>query len=374
MKKHTFIVLGGYGEMGQVIVRDLFETTKDRIFVAGRDPKKAQAFAKSFRGNRIRGFGVDVQNEKSLVRLLKKGDVVINAVQYYFNLDVMKAALKARISYIDLGGLFHMTRKQLKLHRAFQKAGVLAILGCGATPGITNIMAAYGAEFLDRISEIHVKFAGKDFTTYNQPFVLPYSAQTLFDEFNMKAAVFRKGKWKMVKALSEGIYENFPPPIGKVFCMNTLHSELATFPLIFRSKGIRECTFKGGFDISFVKIIQTFYQMKSRSLAISILNSFLPKPESQIKDFEDLRVTLKGQKNGKNKTIILDCFVKSKPKWNAGAGTVDTAVSPSIIAQMIVQDRIQKKKGVFPPETCIPSLPFFQELAKRDIKVSLKKI
>jgi saccharopine dehydrogenase (NAD+, L-lysine-forming) len=50
------------------------------------------------------------------VKVIKDADVVVNGVQYYFNIDVMKACLKAKVPYIDFGGLYHMTLKQLELN------------------------------------------------------------------------------------------------------------------------------------------------------------------------------------------------------------------------------------------------------------------
>ncbi|MDH7606892.1 MAG: saccharopine dehydrogenase NADP-binding domain-containing protein [Candidatus Bathyarchaeota archaeon] len=59
---------------------------------------------------------VDVKNIEETVKVIKDADVVVNGVQYYFNIDVMKACLKAKVPYIDFGGLYHMTLKQLELN------------------------------------------------------------------------------------------------------------------------------------------------------------------------------------------------------------------------------------------------------------------
>src|SRR3989344_7434015 len=140
MKK--FIVLGGYGAMGSICVRDLYDSCKDcEIIIAGRDLVKAKHYANSFNNKRVKYAQVDVTNINSTASLLKNADVCINCVQYYYNLHVMKACLKAKSNYLDLGGLFHMTRKQLKLHNRFKKINKVAILGCGSTPGTTNILA-----------------------------------------------------------------------------------------------------------------------------------------------------------------------------------------------------------------------------------------
>lgn len=370
----TYLILGGYGEMGRVTAHDLFETSKGTIVIAGHDAKKAHEFAKSFKSPRVQWAKVDIANQSQLVKLLRGKSVCINSTNYYFNLSVMKACLKAHVPYLDLGGLFHMTRKQLKLHSLFKKNRLTAVLGCGATPGITNIMAAYGSRFLDKIRGIHVKFGGKDFTQYNMPFVLPYSAQTIFDEFTMKAAKLIHGKMRMIQPWSDPTVENFPKPVGKTLCGSVLHSELTTFPNSFPE--IHECSFQGGFGESFVAFIkgliaQGFTQEPYRAWTVEFLNKFMPKPKMKIKDIEILRVTLLGIKNGKKKKVTVDCVAKSITRWNAPAGTVDTAVPPSIIAQMIANGKIHAH-GVLPPESCVEPEEFFRELRKRGMKVNMR--
>lgn len=361
----TYCVLGGYGEMGKVIVRDLFETTRDIIIVAGHDIKKARFFANSFKNPRVKAHAVDVANLPALAKFLKKKSVCINSTNYYFNLHVMRACLKAKTPYLDLGGLYHMTKKQLKLHSLFKKNRLTAVVGCGATPGITNIAALYGAKFFDRIGDIHVKFAGADFTNYKMPFVLPYSAQTLIDEFSMKAAVLENGRIKMKPAMSDEKIEFFPKPVGKARCGNILHSELATFPISFKNKGLKNCTFKGSFGKEFTAL---FKMLVSKKLTADFFNHFLPPSHVKIRNLEYLRVTLAGEKNGRKKKITIDALAKSNPRWNAPAGTVDTAVPPSIIAQMIVNGKIAQR-GVLPPEQCIDPPAFFKELKKRKIEI-----
>lgn len=381
----NYVVLGGYGEMGQFTVRDLFEhaersvASSPIIWIVGRDVRKAAKFANSFHSNRVKWKAIDVSDINELAKFLKEKSICINSTQYYFNLHVMRACLKAHVPYVDLGGLFHMTKKQLKLHEKFKKAGLTAVLGCGATPGITNVMANYGASLLDRVSEIHVKFSGADFTKYKQPFVLPYSAETLFDEFSMKAAKLVKGKMKMVQPFSDEEYEIFSKPVGKSLCGSVLHSELATFPSSFKNRGLRECSFKGSFGDEFTQFFKLliklgFSKEPYRKWTVKFLDNFLPPTQrkAEVKDLEILRVTLIGLKNGKRKKIVVDCHAKSNPRWNAAAGTVDTAVPPSIIAQMVVKGFV-KKAGVYPPEQIVPSLEFFKELRKRGILVKTSR-
>ncbi|HSP07309.1 MAG TPA: saccharopine dehydrogenase NADP-binding domain-containing protein, partial [Acidobacteriota bacterium] len=128
-------ILGASGAMAAVTLRDLLEFVPDvRITAADTRPL---ALADS----RIRQVTVDVRDIDATARILEGHDVVINAVTYYLNVPVMQAALKARVPYVDLGGLYHGSRKQFELHEDVVQAGVTALLGMGSTPGITNVMA-----------------------------------------------------------------------------------------------------------------------------------------------------------------------------------------------------------------------------------------
>lgn len=354
--------------MGKIAVIDLFETTKDEIIAAGHDLQKAKEFASSFNSRRVKAKQVDVSNIQKTAAVLKGANVAINCVQYQFNLHVMRACLKANAHYVDLGGLFHMTLKQLKLDSAFKKKNLTAILGCGATPGITNVLAAYGAEFFDTIKSIHVQFADADYTKYDLPFVVPYSPLTIIEEFSKRPAVFQNGKMRFVQPLSGREIISFPKPVGKVSCFYTLHSEVATFPISFKNKGIKNCSFRGGFDDSLLVPIKNIMDSSaSVKDAVRILNQFLPTKQLKYDDVELLRVEITGKKNGRKKKTAFYCKSKTNKKWNIAAGSWNTGTPPSIAAQMIANGIITKR-GVLPPERCVPPQKFFKELAKRNMR------
>lgn len=367
-----YIVLGGYGIIGKAVVDDLFHSNKNsEIIISGRDLKKAEDYTLTFKSNRVRARKIDINNEKQLVNLLKRTDVCVNCLQYEFNVQVMKACVKAKTNYLDLGGLVHETKKQLKLNNEFKKIGKIAILGCGGTPGITNVMAGYASKILSKINSIEITFADKDETKYNQSFVLPYSFKTLVDEYTLKPAVFKNGKIYFAKPYSGFKNYDFGKEFGKQKGFYTLHSELATFPDSFKNKGLKNCEFRVTFPQEFNEIIETLIELgftskkinfknkeiKSLDITSKIMERNLPKPNTKIKDKELIRVIF-------NKDLIMDCITTSNNKYSAGV--LDTAVPCSIIAQFF-KDNFPS--GVYPPEKIIPPEKFFKELKKRKIFV-----
>ncbi|HET8910664.1 MAG TPA: saccharopine dehydrogenase NADP-binding domain-containing protein, partial [Ktedonobacteraceae bacterium] len=136
------IVLGGAGAMGRIAVRTLTEYQDiDQITIADYNEARAHEVAAALNCSRVTVKQIDVTNEERLALLLRGADVVLNAVEYVFNQPVLRACIKEKVHYADLGGLFHMTRKLLDMNAEVEAAGITAILGMGGTPGVTNILA-----------------------------------------------------------------------------------------------------------------------------------------------------------------------------------------------------------------------------------------
>jgi len=369
-----FVVLGGYGIIGKAVVSDLFKYTKDEIIIAGRDLAKAKKYAASFKSSRVLAKEIDITNERQTVDLLKGSDVCVNCVQYYYNVQIMKYCLKAKTNYVDLGGLFHETKKQLKLDGDFKKIGKIAILGIGGTPGITNVMAAYAARLLKKFKSIDITFADVDYA--NKEFALPYSFKTIVDEFTMKPAVLKNGKLIFANPGSGEKEYDFGKEFGKQKGFYTLHSELATFPESFDKNGLKNCEFRVTFDQNFSrkikKLIETGFtssdlinfggkEFKIIDITDKIMEKFSPKLGNK-NDKELLRVNLDNK-------IIMDAVAKSD---GDSSWIVDTGIPCSIAAQMIAQKRIVGS-GVLAPEKAINPMSFFMELRRRGIKIFRNK-
>jgi saccharopine dehydrogenase-like NADP-dependent oxidoreductase len=115
---------------------------------------------------------------------LRDAEAVAACLPYRLNLSVMEAALAARCPYADLGGLYHVTLDQLRLDQRFRDAGVPAVLGIGMAPGITNLLARLGADRLDEVDSVELYNGSVE---RGGGFGVPYSAETILDEFTMPA-------------------------------------------------------------------------------------------------------------------------------------------------------------------------------------------
>jgi saccharopine dehydrogenase-like NADP-dependent oxidoreductase len=361
-KKRNFVVLGGVGAIGRVVVRDLFEShPRNRILIADFNEATARVYARSFRSRRVTAAFADASKPVQLAKILRGDTVVINCTQHDFNLNVMRAALAAKVHYLDLGGLFYWTRRQLKLNGQFKRAGLTAILGMGCAPGITNIMTRAAVDKLGRADSVRIRVGAKDFSAKPADFFFPYSAQTIVEELTLTPWVFERGKFREVQPRAGWEQVDFPRLIGQQWVVRTRHSEVATIPLSFKRHGLAFCDFKVCFDRQFVR------EVAKRLKNGWTIRDFakLPTPRGRPDDYEVSRVLVRGGQ----KTITMDCHAKANRRWHASAGDIDTGCPPSIVAQMIATGVIVDR-GVLAPEVAVPVEPFFRELRKRGMKIT----
>ena len=134
-------VLGAAGTIAPAIVHDL--AVSDEVacmLLLDLDADKASTVANEHGGGKATAAPADARDVESLARTLDdaKADVLLNTASYRINLDAMHASLKAGCHYLDLGGLYHVTQEQLQLSAEFERAGRLAVLGIGSSPGKTT--------------------------------------------------------------------------------------------------------------------------------------------------------------------------------------------------------------------------------------------
>lgn len=386
-----YVIIGGAGAMGRITVKDLVETTsaQDQVVIADFDLSKAQALAATHGGGRVSALKIDVTKTTEAAKLLAGATVVINCVQYQLNVAVMEAALAARAHYVDLGGLFHTTREQLKLHERFKQAGLTALLGMGAAPGITNILSRYACDQLDTVSEIHTRVGSMDKTRYTPTpaLAVSYSLKTILEEFSFEPAVFTKGKFTFVKPMSGDVPHAFPAPIGVRRPMYTIHSEVATLPLSFASKGVKEVSFKIAFDPEFTDRVRFLrdlglgshneievggVRVKPVDVVNKIAMSQPPvKQVGKLNQYEVVRAIVKGTRKKKKVTLIADCHTAGMPAWGVGLD-IDTGTPPAIAAEMIAHGEITER-GAIPAEIAVPPEAFFKHLKKRKMTVKLAR-
>jgi len=377
------IVLGGAGAMGRVTVRTLTEYQDiDQITLADYNEKRAAEVAATLNSTKIQVRQIDVNDTERLRDLLHGADVVLSAVDYVFNVPVLKACIQEKVHYADLGGLFHMTRKLMDLTAEVEAAGITAMVGMGGTPGVTNILARAAVDQLDRVESIKVQLGCSDATPSTAPLVAPYSIRTILDEFTKEPQVFQDGTWYPQQPLTGQEEMVCPEPVGCAAAVYSLHSECATFPVSFRDKGIRHVSFKIAFPTDFMTKLKFLVDLGFGSAepisvqgvkvspreVLAKLLDLAPVEDVEPQDCDVLRIVATGETNGQQVEITNTIVVLPYRRWGISAGSLDTGTPLAIAGRMLANGQITRR-GCFGPEMCVPTAPFFRELARYDMHV-----
>lgn len=371
--------------MAQVTVRDLLKSKEvEEVGIADIDVKKAKRLSLDLKDGRTTPLRCDVRKSQRLVTQMRRWDVVVNSTWYEFNLAVMRSAIRARIHYLDLGGLYHMTVKQLRLNKMARDSGVTCVLGMGSTPGTMNVMAAYAASKLDRVHTIKLRSASV-VVRPSSGFQAPFSIRTIVDEFTLPAKVLRNGKMVDVPPHSVQVSFVMPKPVGKTRGYLAIHSELATLPFTI-GKGLKNMDFAIAYPENFTTLMLSLTQlgltsrrpMLVQGARVRPLDMLLaaigaqPEPEIDELDVDIQRVEAEGTRRGKATTIVMDCIGYPDRHWDIGGGTIGTGTPPSIVAQWLAKDAI-RQYGTLPPETCIEPLRFFRELQSKGRRIRIRE-
>ena len=371
----------GAGMMGRAVVHDLAGAREvKRITVADFDRARANEVALEFGRGKARAVFADVRETGELAKLLHGSDVVVNCTQYNWNLDVMRAALAARVNYMDLGGLYHMTKKQFALDGDFRRIDRLAIAGMGGAPGITNVMARALAEPLDRVEAIRVYNAGADEQKYDSPIAYTFSIETILDEMTTPPIAFENGRYVEKPMLSDPEPGKFPRPIGNIVLRHSIHSELGTLAESFRKKGVREVFFKINYEPQLVNLVQNLVHTGFTSREPIAVNGTRVAPRSVLlellrkhattktpRDVEALRVVVSGRRGKKRFASAMEMWAGHSTRPRLSAVARDTGFPAAIAAVMLGRGEI-RGTGVQAPENVVPPQPFFDELKRRGFR------
>ncbi len=362
MKK--IIVLGGAGTMGYEAVKLLLERTSAEITVAdasARGLKRVEAEL----GNKVKTTGADVNDRESMVKLLKGADVVISTVGpfYKYATGVIKAAIEARVNLIDIDDDFDATKDSLELDEAARKAGITAIIGMGASPGVTNLVAKLGASRMDRTDDIRLY--------WGESAIDPTGSAAMMHWFHItagKVPVFIDGKWVEQQGFTQPEVTGHPEPVS----------------LPRYIKGVKNVSIKGalyppkmmelyrwlidtGFGSNDTFMVNENVSMPFRELAVRIIRSMPRFAPDYFKDIlEDalgkyeacagtFKIVVSGQKGNKQVTRTYDLMANN---------VAHSTALPAVMAAQALLDGKVKGTGVMAPEGALDAAMFLEAMSK----------
>jgi saccharopine dehydrogenase-like NADP-dependent oxidoreductase len=267
------VLVIGAGGVGSAFARIAgLRRSFDQVVIADFDRARAERAA-GLAGDGFSGVQLDASDESSIVELIhaERCDAVLNAVDPRFVMPIYRAALAARVTYVDMAmSLSHphpddpygttgvkLGDEQFALKDEWEERGLLALVGMGVEPGLSDVFARYAAEDLfSSIDEIGVR-DGANLVVEGYEFCPTFSIWTTIEECLNPPVVWEKERgWFTTEPFSEPETFLFPGGIGPVECVNVEHEEVLLIP---RWVDARRVTFKYGLGDEFIGVLKTLH-------------------------------------------------------------------------------------------------------------------
>jgi len=177
-----------------------------------------------------------IEDVKGAADLLAGHDVAISAVPYFLNLVLARAAVRAGVSFLDLGGNTDVVRAELKLHGAARAAGVTLVPDCGLAPGLSNVLASIAIEEVARARHVRIRCGGLPRAPRGPlGYSLLFSIAGLTNEYTGEAVVLRGGELVRVEAFTECEPFRGPAALGALEAFHTSGGS-STAPWTYRGR------------------------------------------------------------------------------------------------------------------------------------------
>jgi saccharopine dehydrogenase-like protein len=350
------------------------------VWCGDKDPDRARRFLG--KKSTIPVMEANARNLWSIVRAARGCHLLVNASPAVFNEIILRAALRLRAHYLDLGA--HLTRnpfqaEQLRYHRRFLAKNRTAVITAGVAPGLTNLLAARAAEMLESVEAIHIRLFEE---TESEDPISSWSPDVSFDEASSRPRVYRNGRFRLEKRFSEREKFRFPPPIGETAVFLAAQDEVTTLPRVL---SVRDVDVKiGGNDID---RLRRLYRLGLLSPSRGLISKRFPRTPTPRQVARLIRrgilqnarfaaaVLVRGLKQDQPMLVRWDCTFPSLYQIRVrGMHTTPIAYATAQIAAQFIKYFPRDLGGVFPPEA-LPSEVRQAILAgtrSRDFEITMK--
>jgi len=312
---------------------------------------------------------VDARKQADIVRLITEtgADVVVNACDPRMNEPIFGACFEAGVHYLDMAMTLsdpHPTdpynqvgvtlgEVQFAATEAWKAKGLLALVGIGVEPGLSDVFARHAADHLfDTIYEVGVR-DGANLAIEGYDFAPTFSIWTTIEEcLNPPVVWERERGFFTTKVFSEPEIFEFPAGIGPVECVNVEHEEVLLIP---RAVQCERVTFKYGLGTEFIDWLKTFALLgldSTEKIRVGdaqvaprdVLAALLPNPARlghlmHGKSCAGTWVT--GTKDGAPREVYLYHVVDNQETmrdWGSQAVLWQTAICPVVALELMATD------------------------------------
>lgn len=375
------LVLGA-GLQGSACAYDLLQNKRVARVIVGdlRLDTVPDFLARLRNDSRLELRNVDARDGHALRNAMSDVDACLNALPYYFNLEISKLALDAGIHCCDLGGNTAIVVDQKQLDEQARAHNVSIIPDCGLAPGMVNILADAGIQQMDEVGSVKLFVGGLP----QQPepplnYQIVYSLEGVLDYYTTPSWVLEDGQPRQVDALSDVETVRFPEPVGALEAFHTaggLSTMASRYQGRVKTMEYKTLRYPGHADImrairGLGLLDEAPIDVKGKSVIprdafIACAEPHLLKPASR--DVVALRVEVEGRKNGAPHKITYDLLDFFDEANGISAMERTTGYSLAITGMLQVERRV-KSAGVLTPDEAIPADLYIAELAKRGIRI-----
>lgn len=376
------VLIIGAGGVGSVVAHkcaqlpDVFQ----EIHLASRTLSKCENIAGEI-SRPVATYRVDADKVPELTALIEKcrPDVLINVALPYQDLTIMEACLATGVDYLDTANYEPRDvakfeyRWQWDYHERFRERGLMALLGCGFDPGVTNIFCAWARkEHFDTIRSIDI-FDCND-GSHGKAFATNFNPEINIREITQRGRYWENGRWIETEPLSVSRMIDFPE-VGERRAYLLFHEEMES--LVKHVDGLERIRFWMTFSEEYITHLRVLQNVGMTGIEpvefeghkivpLQFLKALLPEPSSLGADYTgqtSIGCEFEGEKDGRTKRMRIynvcdhaECYREVK----AQAVSYTTGVPAVIGARLIVEGK-WRGKGVFNVEQMDPA-PFMERL------------
>jgi saccharopine dehydrogenase (NAD+, L-lysine forming) len=359
--------------------RDFFE----RITFADLDPARPESLVARLDDPRFAAARVDASDAESVAALARDADVVLNATDPRFNMPIFEAAFETRCTYLDMAMSLSspdvmLGQLQLEQDERWREAGLLALVGIGVEPGLSDVFARYAADHLfAEIDEVAVR-DGANLAVEGYDFAPTFSIWTTIEEcLNPPLVWERQRGFTTTEPFSEPEVFDFPEEIGPLECVNVEHEEVVLVP---RWVDCRRVTFKYGLGEEFIDVLKTLHKLGLDSTEPVSVRGVEVAPRDVVAAALPDPATLGERMHGKTcaGTLVTGIGVDGQPRatylyhvadnertmreYGSQAVVLQTALNP-VVALELLAAGTWSGAGVLGPEA-FDAVPFLDLLAE----------
>jgi len=382
------VLIIGAGGVGKVVahkcaqVPDVFTD----ICLASRTKEKCDQIAAEL-PRPIETARVDADNVPETVALMRrfKPDLVINVALPYQDLHIMDACLEAGVDYLDTANYEPPDEAkfqyswQWEYQDRFREKNLMALLGSGFDPGVTNVFTAWAKKHhFDAIHELDIIDCNAG--EHGHPFATNFNPEINIREVTARGKYFEGGNWVETDPLSVARTYDFPEGIGprKIYLM--YHEELES--LVKHFPDIKRARFWMTFSDNYLKHLEVLGNVGMtridpvnyegcKIIPLKFLKALLPDPGSLgpvTKGRTCIGCHIKGIKDGKEREYFVYNICDHQAAYReVGSQAISyTTGVPAMIGAMMMAKGDWRGTGVFNMEQFDPD-PFMDALNRHGL-------